>query len=144
MARYSLLCGLSLCTMIVLVTIIKLQKVVIGRFQFPRFIPRKQEVPVSIVLREEKEWMSLSQHANYSDYGDNTCADNPHRSKYERLMKRWLEIAKEFNVTYFITFGSLLGAWRNQDVVPYDMDMDVSVPWEENIKFEKYSRSKTI
>ena len=126
--RWKLLCGLSLFAIIGYVVVFKVIEKQIERFQFSALRP--------LALKQEA-WMQLAQNLSYSDYGDNTCERSRDRAIYKKLMKRWMEIAREYNVTYFLTYGSLLGAWRNQEVVPYDLDMDVSIDWEDNIKLEK-------
>ena len=125
--RCNLRCGIFLLSIIILICVITLMT---------------QKEKIERLNVTEKEWIQLAQNFNYSDYGDNTCGDHPYRSKYEKLLKRWLEIAKEYNVTYFLNSGTLLGAWRNQDVVPYDLDMDVTVSWEDNTNLEKIREAK--
>ena len=122
--RYKLLCGISLLATIACVFILKIQEKKVEDFTLFRSF-------------NQEGWMPLAQNYNYSDYGDNSCKVTSRRAKYLKLMKRWIEIAKEFNLTYFITFGSLLGAWRNQDIIPYDLDMDLSIDYEDNIKLDK-------
>ena len=69
---------------------------------------------------------------NYTiDYGDKTCKEtkngNPNRKSFVRLLKRWNQISKRYNIPYFLVYGSLIGALRNADFVPWDGDMDILV-----------------
>ena len=70
-------------------------------------------------------------------YGDSTCGDNPHRLTLHRLFSHWVNMSSQNNVTYFLTCGSLLGAWRNSDIIPYDRDVDVLVPNTSSVKLER-------
>ena len=36
-------------------------------------------------------------------------------------------MAKEYNISYALMAGSLLGAVRNADMIPYDIDLDIMV-----------------
>jgi len=62
---------------------------------------------------------------NYSDYGDNTCPKNTDREGWRKLFQEWVKIATKHRIRYFLSFGSLLGAWRNEDIIPYDQDTDI-------------------
>ena len=88
------------------------------------------------------KWMDTSEDRNYFDYGDNTCGDNPNRNILTKIFKRWIEIATKNNITYFLTCGTLLGAWRNADVIPYDTDLDIIIDGEDNVKLEAIKDSR--
>lgn len=54
---------------------------------------------------------------------------------FEKLKKKELEILKNFidacnkmNLTYFITYGTLIGAIRHKGFIPWDDDIDVCMP----------------
>ena len=85
---------------------------------------------------DTSEWLDISEGQNYSNYGDGTCSDNVNRQKLRDLLKRWIETATAHNVKYFLHGGSLLGAWRNGDVIPHDTDLDILVNVEEAPKLE--------
>ena len=78
----------------------------------------------------------VNQGYSTKHYGDNTCGDNPNRDVLHAIFKRWVEIAEINNITYFLTTGTLLGAWRNEDIIPYDRDIDVLIDGRDNVKLE--------
>ena len=74
----------------------------------------------------------------FSDYGDGTCPENNYRSSLKELFTKWSKISRQFDVPYFLNFGSLLGAWRNGDLIPNDSDIDISINIDDTPKLEKY------
>jgi len=73
------------------------------------------------------KWLDRSTSVGYRDYGDGTCPDNSFRDGFMKLIKKWMKIAEEYNVRYFLDAGTLLGAWRDEEVIPYDLDVDMGV-----------------
>ena len=75
------------------------------------------------------EWVET--YINKVDYGDNTCKTTKKRMTKEKtliqILRIWKAITVRFNITYFLTYGSLLGAVRNSDFLPWDGDIDVMV-----------------
>ena len=75
------------------------------------------------------EWIEM---LNYTvDYGDKTCSENklgnPRKETFVKILKHWKEISKRFNIPYFLVHGSLIGAVRNGDFIPWDHDMDIMI-----------------
>ena len=69
---------------------------------------------------------------NYTiDYGDKTCKEtkngNPSKKIFVRLLNQWNLISKKHSIPYFLVYGSLIGAVRNADFIPWDHDMDIIV-----------------
>ena len=64
---------------------------------------------------------------NQSIYGEPGCPDNPDRTVLTIIFQKWIETAKRVNVTYFLSCGTLLGSYRNYDVIPYDTDIDILI-----------------
>ncbi|KAL9987159.1 hypothetical protein ACROYT_G001416 [Oculina patagonica] len=60
-------------------------------------------------------------------YGESGCADNPWRRGLSELFQAWINISKQHNIEYVLACGSLLGAMRNGDVIPYDSDIDILI-----------------
>ena len=60
-------------------------------------------------------------------YGDSSCPENSWRSGLKELLQSWIELCHKHNIQYMLAYGSLLGAVRNGDVIPYDSDLDVLV-----------------
>ena len=64
---------------------------------------------------------------NSSVYGEVGCPDNPWRKALKKLLLHWIQISKQNNIEYVLACGSLLGAMRDGDVIPYDSDIDILV-----------------
>lgn len=60
-------------------------------------------------------------------YGEQGCPDNPWRGGLSELVHAWTNISKQHNIEYVLACGSLLGAMRDSDVIPYDSDVDILV-----------------
>ncbi|XP_012553812.1 uncharacterized protein LOC105843252 [Hydra vulgaris] len=72
-----------------------------------------------------------------SIYGDNSCKEQyDERHHLLTIFQKWIKLAKNYNITYFLTCGSLLGSWRNQDLIPYDRDLDILISNTSNIVLE--------
>ena len=76
---------------------------------------------------EDMEWLDRSGSKEFADYGDGTCPLNKNRQPWQNMLTNWIKLAKEHNIRYFLTAGSLLGAWRDEEVIPYDQDLDIRV-----------------
>ena len=74
-----------------------------------------------------KQWLNTSENLNFSNYGDNSCDTLHQRQHLLVIFERWVKLANKYNISYFLTAGSLLGAWRNQDFIPYDRDLDILI-----------------
>jgi lipopolysaccharide cholinephosphotransferase len=59
-----------------------------------------------------------------------------------RMLDALNEICKKNNITYWIDFGTLLGAIRTKSFIPWDDDIDVSMPMENYKKFLKIARNQ--
>ncbi|XP_064629308.1 uncharacterized protein LOC135488594 [Lineus longissimus] len=62
-----------------------------------------------------------------------TMDEIKYRQTYLRLLKYFDEMATKHKWTYFMTSGTLLGSWRHHDVIPWDLDMDLLVEYEDRI-----------
>lgn len=84
----------------------------------------KRDGMESLMLNQHQhlKWMDLDGSKGFSGYGDGSCSVNKDRKQWQKIFSRWVEIAKEKNIRYFLSAGSLLGAWRDGDVIPYDDD----------------------
>lgn len=51
------------------------------------------------------------------------------------------EICKKFDLTYFLSGGTLLGAMRHDGFIPWDDDIDVAMPMRDFKRFLKVARS---
>ena len=65
------------------------------------------------------------------------CPENPFRGRFITLLRFWEAIAARRNISeYFLCFGSILGAFRNGDVIPYDHDIDICMLKKDIYKLE--------
>ena len=80
----------------------------------------------------------LNESKPFSDYGDGTCPTDQYRETFKELFVKWTIISKEFEVPYFLNFGTLLGAWRNGDLIPTDSDIDLVINIGDTPKLEKF------
>ena len=52
---------------------------------------------------------------------------NNHKPQAIKLLQRVVNILNEFNITYFLISGTLLGYLRHNDFIPWDDDIDLCV-----------------
>ena len=87
-------------------------------------------MPTSSYLKQtEQTGSAISKQlmGNSSVYGEPGCFDNPWRHELAQLFRAWVNISKHNNIGYILGCGSLLGAMRNGDLIPYHSDIDVLV-----------------
>lgn len=71
----------------------------------------------------------------YTEYDDKTLK---HLQSLElMILKDFIKICEEHNLTYYIYAGSLLGAIRHKGFIPWDDDLDVVMFREDYEKFKK-------
>lgn len=75
------------------------------------------------------DWMEI--YNRTADYGDQTCQENsngnPWKQTFVEILQHWKSISWRHNISYFLTFGSLIGAVRNADFITWDHDMDIMI-----------------
>jgi len=71
-------------------------------------------------------------------YGeDQSCAIGDRIPGLIKLFDAWAHMADLFNVRYLLIYGSLVGAERDRNIVPYDLDVDVMIPEDDVPKLLK-------
>lgn len=79
----------------------------------------------------------------YSGYGEiSSCKKNPNRFILAKLFEYWMKLAEKEKIEYFLTCGTLLGAYRNGDIIPHDTDMDILVNRNDFLKIKKHRTRK--
>ncbi|XP_066920409.1 uncharacterized protein [Clytia hemisphaerica] len=74
------------------------------------------------------EWLDRSNSKIFNHYKNSTgCPRNVYYKEFKEMLRFWMNIAKKLKIRYFLTDGSLLGAWRDGDIIPYDFDLDIRV-----------------
>lgn len=58
------------------------------------------------------------------------------------IIKKIDEICEKLNITYYLMYGSLIGAIRHKGFIPWDDDMDIAMKYPDYIKFLEYCRKK--
>lgn len=50
-------------------------------------------------------------------------------------------VCKEYNLRYFLSFGTLIGAIRHKGFIPWDDDIDISMPREDYDRFVEITKT---
>lgn len=58
------------------------------------------------------------------------------------ILDKFVQICEKHKLTYFLAYGTLLGAIRHQGFIPWDDDVDVGMPREDYEKFIGICRNK--
>ena len=56
-------------------------------------------------------------------------------------------VCKEYNLRYFLSFGTLIGAIRHKGFIPWDDDIDISMPredYERFVEIKKCQRDRSV
>lgn len=61
-----------------------------------------------------------------------------HEVQYDILVE-FDRICKKYGLTYFLAFGTLLGAFRHNGFIPWDDDIDTLMPYEDYLKLMEIS-----
>lgn len=64
-----------------------------------------------------------------------------HKTQFEILVE-FDRICKKYNLTYFLAYGTLLGAVRHKGFIPWDDDIDTLMPYKDFIKLQKIPASE--
>lgn len=62
------------------------------------------------------------------------------QSQMFRLLRAFSEICEENGLRYFVVGGTLIGAVRHRGFIPWDDDIDVSMPLDDFRKFTELAR----
>ncbi|KAF5403960.1 hypothetical protein PHET_02643 [Paragonimus heterotremus] len=57
----------------------------------------------------------------------NCRVENGKRERMYHLLRHWIDLAERHGIIWWLGYGSLLGAVRDEDFIPYDHDVDLYV-----------------
>lgn len=70
------------------------------------------------------------------------------RVQFHRGCRELLELIDDIlnkaEIEYFLTYGTLLGAYRDHDFIPHDYDLDIALFWEDHDKVKDLMLSKGL
>ncbi|KAF6780023.1 hypothetical protein AHF37_00415 [Paragonimus kellicotti] len=58
----------------------------------------------------------------------------PRRKALYQLLQYWIKLAHDHQILWWIACGTMLGSWRDKNMIPYDSDMDVAIFSSEETK----------
>ena len=81
---------------------------------------------------------SKRQEEFYSELINNVKEEYSQFADYQEIALKTLEafhdVCEKNHITYFLAYGSLLGAVRDGGQIPWDYDIDVHVPFDQSVK----------
>lgn len=85
--------------------------------------------------------MSVDQSTKNKEYDNILNKDLPKlQSVLTRMLEQFDKICKENNLTYWIDYGTFLGAIRHNGFIPWDDDVDISMPRKDYEQFKKIAK----
>ena len=60
----------------------------------------------------------------------------------KKILDYFVKFCEENNLTYYLAYGTLIGAVRHKGFIPWDDDIDVHMPADDYIKFLKLFKEK--
>ncbi len=64
-----------------------------------------------------------------------------HAKQYEILLE-FDRVCKKYGLTYFLAYGTLLGAIRHKGFIPWDDDIDTLMPYQDYVKLNEIPKSE--
>lgn len=61
-----------------------------------------------------------------------------------KIFKEFIRVCEEHGLTWFVGWGTLLGAVRHQGFIPWDDDIDVCMPVDDYLKFRELARNGAL
>ena len=130
----------------------KINKIIQGIKIFePNVITKEDKNNIVIIICCKNPNPIINQIRQYGDYNFRTIAQNDEislLSEYEQillkekeylseshrmlkiLIKEFISVCNKYNLKYYLTCGGLLGAVRHKSFIPWDDDIDFSIPYQ--------------
>lgn len=123
---------LLICTLyILLFTLSQVSQKIYGDVRSPA--PATTQATTTTPSLTSSDWLMPAPNHTY---GDGTCHKRTDTVRLREILQRWIETATRHNITYMLTYGSLLAAWRDGDVIPWDTDLDIYTMEWDNAKLD--------
>lgn len=81
----------------------------------------------------------------YTEYGNaSQCPQNIFKNNLTKLLETWCNIAERNKISWTLFYGSLLGTLRNNDIIPYDSDIDILVDASDVAKLRRLEHPRNF
>lgn len=101
--------------------------------------------PTDHVQNTDKNISISDTSTSYEEYGNvSQCPPNIFKHNLTRLLGTWRRIAEHQRISWTLFYGSLLGALRNNDIIPYDSDIDILVDASDVVKLRRMEHPRNF
>lgn len=84
---------------------------------------------IMVLSKHHDQFLAEMQEELMSDYKQ----FNEYQEKALLTLQIFHDICEKYNITYYLAYGSLLGAIRDGGQIPWDYDIDVQVPYTQAV-----------
>ena len=80
---------------------------------------------IYLIIAACVERKEICEKLNYKHKKCDSLTVNPKREILQDLLREWIKLTARNNISYVLSSGSLLGQFRNGDIILWDNDVDV-------------------